>query len=86
MEGNLEKRNIFLYKAEYKYLSDGLKILRKIMKNYFRCHMLLSNTCWDNASTIIKLLIIWRCSNRRTNIIYIAKNNSVETVKEQIPF
>lgn len=47
-------------------------------KLLFHCHMLLANTCWDNASTIIKLLIIWRCSKRRTNIIYIAENSSGE--------
>lgn len=51
-------------------------------KLLFHCHMLLANTCWDNASSIIKLLIIWRCSNRRTNIMYITENNSVEAAKD----
>lgn len=48
----------------------------------FHCHMLLADPCWDNASTIINLFIIWRCSNRRKKtIIYIAENNSVEAAK-----
>lgn len=62
------------------------RLSKDIKKNnekvLLHCHMLLANTCWDNALAIIKLLIIWRCRNRRTNISYIAENNSVEAVKD----
>lgn len=51
-------------------------------KLLFHCHMPLANTCWANASAIIELFIIWRCSNRRKNIIYIAENNSVAAAKD----
>lgn len=79
------KRGIYFYTKLSKIFTrciDGLKILRKIMKNHFHCHTILANTCWDNGSAIIKQVVIGRCSYRRTNIICIAENNSVEAVKE----
>lgn len=81
----IQKRGIYFYTKLSINIYQRHRWSKDIKKNneklLFHCHILLANTCWDNASTIIKLLIIWRRSNRRTNIIFIAENHSEEAAR-----